>query len=398
DAPDATPAVAPAPALDLAEAPAPLAPALALAVPTETAPPETVYPQRDPEQRRELVERLGGSDETERAVALALDWLARHQSPDGRWSGRDFDDGCGQCGGRARADVDVALTGLAALCYLGADYTHTKDSEHRMVVRRALDFLLANLDEAGDIRSGETMYSQGIAAIALCEAFGMTGDPLLREPAQRAIDFITRAHNADAGGWRYEPGMAGDTSVLGWQVMALASARRVGLRVPEESFAQSRAWLERVSRPRAAGLYAYQPGMPPTRSMTAEGMFVQQLLGRGRDEARMVQSASFVVAEPPDWERDANTYLWYYGTLALFQHQGEPWAQWNEALTRELLAQQRGDGLAAGSWDPADRWSRIAGRVYQTALCTLSLEVYYRYLPLYMQAEPAGRGPQRDAE
>jgi len=405
--PDAIDAVALAPprpapvdsALTELVPPARAEPALALSIPTESAPPETVYPQRDPIQRRELVEQLGGSEETERAVADALDWLARHQSSDGRWSSRDFDNGCGACSGRARADVDVALTGLATLCFLGADYTHTKDTEHRLVVRRALDFILANLDDRGDLRAGETMYSQGIAAIALCEAFGMTGDALLREPAQRAIDYITRAHNSVDGGWRYEPGMAGDTSVLGWQVMALASARRVGLAVPQASLDAAEAWLDRVSRPRAAGLYSYQPGMPPTHSMTAEGMFVQQLIGRERDDPRMLQSASFVVSEVPDWRRDANTYLWYYSTLALFQHQGEVWTRWNEALTGELLAQQRDDGLAAGSWDPADRWSRIGGRVYQTALCTLSLEVYYRYLPLYMQDQPGGAPPAvRDSE
>jgi len=42
---------------------------------------------------------------------------------------------------------------------------------------------------------------------------------------------------------------------------------------------------------------------------------------------------------------------------------------------------QRRDGAFDGSWDPQDRWSRLGGRVYQTAVCTLSLEVYYRYRP-----------------
>ncbi|MFB3078095.1 MAG: hypothetical protein ACE1Y4_08800, partial [Lysobacterales bacterium] len=130
---------------------------------------------------------------------------------------------------------------------------------------------------------------------------------------------------------------------------------------------------------------AYQPGRKYSRSMTAEAMFVQQLLGRTPDELRMQTSAQFVARQLPDWEDNPNTYLWYYSTLALFQHQGEEWRDWNGALTKQLLRHQHQFGNTAGSWDSTDRWSKLGGRVYQTALCTLMLEVYYRYLPSYMQ-------------
>jgi hypothetical protein len=55
-------------------------------------------------------------------------------------------------------------------------------------------------------------------------------------------------------------------------------------------------------------------------------------------------------------------------------------------MTAMLLTNQRQSGAAAGSWDPRDNWSKIGGRVYQTAICTLCLEVYYRYLPMYRDA------------
>ena len=99
----------------------------------------------------------------------------------------------------------------------------------------------------------------------------------------------------------------------------------------------------------------------------------------------MQTSAKFIARQLPDWDDEPNTYLWYYATLALFQHQGEEWRQWNEALKEQLLEHQHKTGRMAGSWDTTDRWSRLGGRVYQTALCTLMLEVYYRYLPRYMQ-------------
>ena len=118
--------------------------------------------------------------------------------------------------------------------------------------------------------------------------------------------------------------------------------------------------------------------------MTAEGMFVSQLLGARRTEARMQRSVDYILQHPPDWRGDPNTYYWYYATLALFQHQGQAWEKWNEAVKEQLLSHQATNGPAAGSWAPKGRWSQVAGRVYQTAMCTLTLEVYYRYLPLYV--------------
>lgn len=350
-------------------------------MPAETPASVPAYAQRAPEVRQDLVERYGGDPETERAVAAALEWLAAHQSEDGRWSSRGFDEGCEACGGKPTIDSDVATTALSLMCFLGADHTHVKEGPYRDRVRRGLAWLIAQQSEDGDLRKGESLYSQGIATIALAEAYGMTRDPELAGPVERAVRFIAAARSR-AGGWRYEPGQAGDTSVLGWQVMALTSARRAGVEVPQEAFDAAGAWLDGVSRG-TPGLYSYQPGMPPTPTMTAEGLFCRQLLGHGRDEPIMRTSVEMVGRNPPEWGRRSTTYYWYYATLAMFQHGGEDWRRWNEAVKRELLEHQRDDGAAAGSWDPVDRWAGVGGRVYQTAICTLSLEVYYRYLPLY---------------
>ena len=66
-----------------------------------------------------------------------------------------------------------------------------------------------------------------------------------------------------------------------------------------------------------------------------------------------------------------------------FSGRANDWQRWNAALQAELLARQRWDGTAAGSYDPDDLWGGYGGRVYSTALATLSLEVYYRYLPVH---------------
>ena len=126
--------------------------------------------------------------------------------------------------------------------------------------------------------------------------------------------------------------------------------------------------------------------------MTAEALFCRQLLGApvSRDMAR--EASQFLLGELPG-ERRANLYYWYYATLALYQLDGDAWARWNDSLKPVLIGSQRTRGAAAGSWDPDTVWGGYGGRVYTTALATLSLEVYYRYLPL--QIHTASRGIER---
>lgn len=80
---------------------------------------------------------------------------------------------------------------------------------------------------------------------------------------------------------------------------------------------------------------------------------------------------------------DPDFYYWYYGTLCLFQHQGPIWDTWNVRLKQRLMTSQVAGGEQAGSWEPQGPNGNRMGRVVTTAMATLSLEVYYRYLPLY---------------
>lgn len=380
-----------APASPIPLAPSMLAPpgppgeAIALRLPpTEESPagPVEDFAQRSPEVRADVLEKMGGTPETERAVALALEWFQRHQGPDGSWSGRHFDDRCGECKDASEFEADAAMTGMTLLCYLGAGHTHKSEGPYRELVRRSLAWLVARETEQGDLRRGETMYSQTIATVALCEAYAMTRDPWLEGPARRAASFVATGARTRTGGSTD----AGDTSVLGWRIMAIKSAQRCGFPVQAAAFDATRTWLNQVAG--NSGRYAYKRGDAPNAAATAEAMFVQQLLGRSRAETQMKDSARFILDTPPSWRNGAPTYYWYYATLALFQQQGEAWQEWNHALAKELLDNQQKQGAAAGSWDPQDRWSRMGGRIYQTAVCTLSLEVYYRYKPAGIDFAP----------
>ena len=76
-------------------------------------------------------------------------------------------------------------------------YTH-KQGEFQAVVQRGLDYLKRRallISYGNDLRDGSSMYGQALATIAPCEAYGMTGDKELKEPAQGALDYIAYAQD-----------------------------------------------------------------------------------------------------------------------------------------------------------------------------------------------------------
>jgi len=201
----------------------------------------------------DVVESLGGSAATQGSIGRALDWFTKNQEPDGRWDIKKHGGDAGH---------DVAATSLALLCYYGWGAKHTEDGPHRDTVTKALKWLVGRMKGAGDFCSGRGgnvgMYDQGMATIALCEAYGLTKDEALRGPAEKALGFILGAQDGKTGGWRYQPRMGSDTSVFGWQYMALHSAKIAGLNVPDSAFAKARKWLDAVGGGKRGGIYGYQ--------------------------------------------------------------------------------------------------------------------------------------------
>ena len=336
---------------------------------------------RDRGERSALLPQLGTSKEAEAGVKRALDWFTRHQEPDGRWS-------CRKSGGQD--GHDNAATAFAILCYYGWGVKHTEkgggeeDAALREPLSKAVTWLAGRVGKDGDLTGGldKGMYDQGIGTMALAEAYGITRDEKLRAPLERAVGFIIKAQSKRTGGWRYKPGSGtSDTSVVGWQVMALMSARLAGLDVPEAAFDGAKRWFDRVATGHHRGRYGYS-GRGAKHAMTAEAMFCQQLLGLPPFDPRMKESAEFIATKmPADGKPDY--YYWYYGCLSLYQHQGPIWKRWNERMRPLLLESQVKRGDHAGSWAPDGLYGKYGGRVISTAMATLSLEVYYRYLPMY---------------
>ena len=340
---------------------------------------------------------------TEETVDLGLNFLVRHQLADGSWSLQ------GVNGEPASLVTDTAATALALLAFQGAGYNH-REHQYADVVRGGIEYLLKNQKPDGDLflpmdeQSNQSvwLYSHALAALVLCEAYGMTQDPSLKEPAQKALNFIVASQHPERGGWRYAPQVGSDTSVTGWMMMALKSGELAGLEVPEATYASIRQWLDKSqASERERHLYRYNPLAPDTiqqrhgreasKTMTAVGLLMRLYSGWRRDNPNMVKGAEYLAENLPslgtnrDPQRD--TYYWYYATQVMFHMGGDYWKAWNDRLHPLLMEGQIKEGPLAGSWDPRgpvpDRWAPHAGRLYVTTMNILSLEIYYRHLPLY---------------
>ncbi len=352
-----------------------------------------MYKLRTSPNRARVAELQGGSADTEAAVKRALAWLAANQSADGRWDASQLESGrenntLGQNRRGSGTEADSGVTGLALLAFLGAGNTHLR-GDHQVTVARGLEFLLRSQGIDGNLAGKADvfahMYCHGMAALALSEAYAMSGDQRLLAGVRSAVAYTLARQNRTTGGWRYHPRDVGDTSQLGWQLMVLKSAELGGLRIPDVHRELIVHFLSMVTSGTNGGLASYRPGEQISRTMTAESLVCRQFLGIANRKAVGEEAAAYLLEEMPGTS-PTNVYYWYYATLSLYQVQGTPWHRWNEALTSTLIATQHRDGNLAGTWDPDAVWGGYGGRVYSTALSALCLEVYYRYLPLHIEA------------
>jgi hypothetical protein len=351
--------------------------------PPRPAPPQTaiapsdLLPQRNFDQRQRQLQKHGGTPETEAAVARALVYLSRTQQPDGHWSKITDKPGEGTTDAH-----DNALTSLAVLCYLAAGNTPDQPGPYQQTVKRGIAYIMAHEGRDGDARGDGNMYDQGITSLALGEAASMSRQKSIREAARNAAQFIVDAQNGH-GGWRYSPrDLFSDTSVMGWQILAMHSARGAGFQIPPQTLNKAAAWLDGVSTGKHGMLAGYITAIA-SRTMTAEATFSRMLIGLPLDAQQLDEVSSYLLSKLPA-KNELNYYYIYYGSLVLMQMQGPAWDQWNANTSRLLLNLQESQGPLTGSWAPENsEWGDRGGRIYSTALATLTLEVYYRYLPTY---------------
>lgn len=349
-----------------------------------------------------LLGKYGGTDITENAVERGLEWLAKQQKADGTWSlSGPYPDG-------SRSENVAAATAMALLAFQGHGDTH-REGKYAKNVARAWSALLKMQRKDGLItgtmtESSQLLYTHAQCAIALCELYGMTQDSAFRNPAERAVAYCVASQDPQYGGWRYEFGKDSDTSVTGWFVMALQSARMAGLKVPEATLTKVSGYLD-IAQWDGGRRYGYWQTANVSNAVTAEGLLCRQYLGWHQDDPRLVEGISALNKSPISYDAGMthDVYYWYYATQATHHMEGKIWDEWNNVMRKEVPAHQVKGGAEAGSWSPlGDKWGAVnygGGRLYVTCLSIYMLEVYYRHLPIYSGYRAvAGAAPTMDPD
>ncbi|MCE9563529.1 MAG: terpene cyclase/mutase family protein [Planctomycetes bacterium] len=358
------------------------------------------FPGRSGSTKTQLLREGGGNAESEAAVARGLAWLARQQMQDGGWQ---YDAGS--------KDERIAATGMALLPFLAAGETHQKGKKYTKTVNSGLQFLLRNCPLSGATagRMSGNMYAHAIGTLALCEAYGMTKDKgFLLAGAQAAINHIVKAQAAN-GSWGYSSGAAGDTSIVGWQIQALKAAKLgKDIIVPAATMKKAVDFLNLAGAGSRKAMYGYNDntGAAPGTSLTAVGLLSRYYIdGWGPDNAGMAEGVSGLMKRTPvKSPASPDMYFYYYATQVVHFFEGDEWKTWNEGPKggdgvrrggmRDWLVslQNTKDGANFGSYDPGPgSIGGSCGRLGTTAMSILTLEVYYRHLPLYKRAN-AGDG------
>ncbi len=378
------------------------------------------------EHRRPRGDGPGGH--TRPQVESALRWLADHQSIEGNWSATRFSEDSRRKNARKTynlelvapgdpkgdrgwdVSVDVGLTGLSLLAFTGAGYDH-KTGPYTETCRRGVMYLRKVQYEDGCFGPKDDdhfVYNHAICTMAVVELYDLSGDSLLKNMSQRAVDFILKAQNPGSG-WRYgvKPG-ENDTSVTGWMVLALKSAKMAGLEFEARRvYREAAQWLDVATvevngypktgynlpgsdnaRLRSAQHYQQNPSMDSINIMTR--LFMEDSKWDVNHPILRKQAAE-CARNVPAWEHTKlDFYYWYYASLALYQMGGSSWNAWEGPMSKTLLNSQRGfrpedrgsthETLDEhGSWDPVDAWGSAGGRVYATAINCLTLEVWNRF-------------------
>ncbi len=335
-------------------------------------------------------------------VDRAIDWLIQQQNKDGSLEGESGRFARMYCHAMATYALAEAL-GMQDSMLLGPIVDPGMISTGQVMAQNLSTALLL---QCGMCPHGlAAVTSSGIATQAELTAYKLrrVDDIRLRAALLRAVTYTVSQQDPDSGGWRYEFGQEGDISMFGWQMMSLKSASIAGVAINPIVRQKMIDFLNSVRQGEHGGLFGYRRSVlvdgretePVTPVMTAEALFCQQMLGYPRDSATSREAVQYMLRNMPQLSQ-LNMYYWYYGTLAMYQYGGKPWEDWNNVVRDTLIQEQRRDGAYAGSWDPNGPWGKYGGRLYSTAISTLTLEVYYRLLPLYrMNDEGVGEASNR---
>ena len=301
-------------------------------------------------------------------TAQAVSWLCRTQEPDGSWSTTRW-------GGSH--NYEVALTGLSLLSLLEAEGPAA--SERTTAADRAVRYLCGRQNEQGEFGTvfDGAPYNQGMATLALLRAYRAHPDATLRHALDGAIGTIAARQLRD-GGWGYsgEQTPASNLSITLWQVEALRLAVALGWDGARVPAARGLRWIAAVAADDGSFGYRQSGDFPEgARTLTAMGAMSLLDVAEGNlvPAARRVAIQARVQRLSAANQPDLDYYGRYFLSAALKRMEGDAARRQLDTLQHALAARQVRQGVERGSWNADDRWSTAGGRIYATALASLSM-------------------------
>lgn len=325
--------------------------------------------------------------ETEKAVLNALRWLKKEQLSDGSWKGT----------------APPAMTSFAILAYLAHGET-SSSIEFGPTVKNALTYLINSQEQNGHFKGKDSNdYSQPITAYALCEAFALINHPDIKYAAIKAINQIVNGQHL-SGGFNYNLNQDNreDSSYMAWCCQALKAAKMAKLNddVPNLDSCIKKAISGFKLNADPYGGFGY--ASKGKSGLSGAGSLCLQLLGNPKasevtQTIKFLETCTFSFDKPDQqpYSGSSHIYYWYYITQTKFHHSPETFSAWNKLFSPELCRKQiieknaiqdpSGKLVDIGHWESPSKGEHTGGIVQDTALCTLMLEVYYRYLPTFKQ-------------
>jgi len=349
--------------------------------------------------KKRAIGKYGGSKASETAVNAGLQFLKRHQGPEGSWSPSRYHLNCTEepkCEpGAGDVDDQIVMTTLASLAFLGSGYDHKTPNEFKTTMAKALTWLQTQQQDDGSI--GTTIAAQAGAVQALAEVIVLSGDPALKAPTQRCLDRLLSRRIAGTDGmpWAWGSGITADTADTVAAIMAMISAQSANLEIGD-GLDRAKHWLDTVwkaSNPTwlqvdplvssATFPARWSATIGPEGDETEAGASVAVFLGRGAGDL-LLESLVNHLAQDLDASRRTDLRRLYLGGRAVFTAGGDRWTTWNQAYRDALVASQdQTSGCAMGSWSPAGQTALRAerGRLQSTIYALLHGELYYTYAP-----------------
>ena len=342
--------------------------------------------------KKRAIAKYGGSEETERAVELALRWLNSRQSPDGSWT----------INNNVKSSLNVnGATGLALLPFLTADGLKWTDglecsSEHKDAVEKGLNYLIQHGKTGKDFKGvrfhepGESFYNHALAALALGEAYVMTRNNAYLEPAQGGLEYILYSQNPDSSIWDDAAYPSDNIINTYWNVETLRGYSKLHV-YKKSSYDRLGKTTQNVRRFLDSVQTATDDARTVPDSITpkaAQELLLRMYLYRFDSIPDLDRSAEQLCKSGPT----NDSYYNYIATQIAFHYGGALWKEWNAAMREKLINSQIQTGTEAGAWDFSKEQSRQnvifpSSPLIDTALSALTLEVYYRNKPLYHEQE-----------